>query len=141
MVATSSASQRPAGGALNIALWISQGFIFVAFVTFGVMKLFMPVKTLAAMWIWPGQVPLWFLHLMGILDAAGGIGVFLPALTRIAPRLTVIAALCCVLLQIAAIIFHASRGEFVALPINIVLLALVSFIFWGRRKIPILPRA
>ncbi|WP_284202115.1 DoxX family protein, partial [Mesorhizobium tianshanense] len=52
-----------------------------------------------------------------------------------------LAALGCTLLQISAIIFHATRGEFAALPLNFLLLALVAFILWGRSKrAPILPR-
>ena len=58
----------------------------------------------------------------------------LPAITRIQPRLTVYAALGCTLTQIAAIIFHFARGEVVAAPLNIVLLALSVFIIWGRGK-------
>ena len=101
----------------------------------------MPVDKLAEMWIWPGQVPSWFLQLTGMLDIAGGIGVLLPAATRIEPRLTVLAALGCSLLQIAAIIFHLSRGEAAAVPLNAVLLALSVFILRGRRKqAPIAPR-
>jgi hypothetical protein len=45
------------------------------------------------------------------------------------------------LLQIAAIIFHLARGEVIAVPLNIVLLALSVFIIWGRGKqAPIAPR-
>ena len=105
------------------------------------MKFFMPVDQLAAMWVWPGDVPVWFLRLMGIIDFAGGVGVLLPALTRIQPRLTVLAALGCALLQIAAMIFHLSRGEAPAVPLNVILLALSAFILWGRgRRAPIAPR-
>ena len=96
------------------------------------MKLFMPVDSLAAMWVWPGQLPAWFLRLMGLIDLAGGLGVLLPALTRIQPRLTVLAALGCVLLQISAIVFHVSRGETFVTPLNFVLLGLSMFILWGR---------
>lgn len=64
-----------------------------------------------------------------------------PALTRIQPRLIVLAALGCVLLQIAAMIFHLSRGEAPAVPLNIILLALSVFILWGRgKRAPISPR-
>ncbi|WP_436103125.1 DoxX family protein [Pararhizobium sp. LjRoot238] len=59
---------------------------------------------------------------MGLVEISGGIGILLPALTRILPRLTVLAALGYVLLQISAIIFHTSRGELSALPRNAVLL-------------------
>lgn len=135
-----SSAARP-GKALQIGLWAAQVLICVLFVLFGYMKMFMPVETLAGMWVWPGQVPAWFLRLMGAVDAAGGIGVLLPALTRIQPRLTVWAALGCTLLQICAIVFHLSRGEAAAVPLNIVLLALSAFILWGRgKKAPITPR-
>lgn len=132
----------PVSRALNIGLWGAQGLIFVSFVLFGCMKMFMPVDQLAAMWVWPGQVPVSFLRFIGAVDAAGGVGVLLPALTRIQPRLTVLAALGCTALQIAAIIFHFSRGEAFVTPLNFVLLALSAFILWGRaRKAPILPRS
>jgi hypothetical protein len=134
-------STATAGKPLQIALWAAQALIFTAFTLFGFMKVFMPVEQLAAMWGWPGEVPVWFLRLMGVIDVAGGVGVLVPALTRIQPRLTVLAALGCVLLQIAAIIFHSSRGEFAALPLNFILLPLTAFILWGRgKRAPILPR-
>lgn len=137
----SDRSATPPGRALQIGLWCAQVVICVLFVLFGYMKLFMPVTTLADMWIWPGQLPEWFLRLMGAVDAAGGIGVLLPALTRVQPRLTLWAALGCTLLQICAIIFHLSRGEAAAIPLNIVLLTLSVFILWGRaKKAPIAPR-
>ncbi|WP_163268428.1 DoxX family protein [Chelativorans alearense] len=119
---------------LQIGLWIAQVLIFIAFTAFGYMKFFMPIDQLAAMWVWPGDVPPWSLRLMGLIDIAGGIGILLPALTRILPRLTVLAALGCVVLQIAAIIFHASRGELSALPLNATLLPICLFILWGRGK-------
>lgn len=131
----------PAGKLLQVGLWVAQVLIFAAFTLFGCMKFFMPIDQLAAMWVWPGEVSAWFLRLMGVIDFAGGVGVLLPALTRIQPRLTVLAALGCVLLQIAAMIFHLSRGEAPALPLNIILLALSAFILWGRgKRAPIAPR-
>lgn len=57
------------------------------------------------------------------------------------PRLTVIAAACCLLLQILAIGFHASRGEVAVPPINAVYIALALIMLWGRgRKAPIAAR-
>jgi hypothetical protein len=44
-------------------------------------------------------------------------------------------------MQVCAMAFHVQRGEFVALPLNAVILALSLFVLWGRRsKAPILPR-
>jgi len=46
-----------------------------------------------------------------------------------------------VLLQVSAIVFHLSRGEIAALPLNLILLALMGFILWGRgKRAPIAPR-
>jgi hypothetical protein len=145
MTTTSTAPPGPSAGAsaaLRIGLWTAQVIVFALFTLFGGMKLLMPIDRLAQMWVWPGEVPAWFLHLTGLFDVAGGVGVLLPAVTRIHPRLTVLAALGCTLLQIAAIIFHLSRGEAPAVPLNIVLLALSIFILWGRgRRAPIAPHS
>lgn len=137
-----SPSSNPSTGKfLRISLWIAQGLIFAAFTMIGFQKLFMPPEALAAMWhtTWPVEYPN-LLRSMGVVDMVGGIGILLPALTRIQPRLTVLAALGCTLLQISAIIFHAARSEFASLPFNFILLPLVVFILWGRSKrAPILP--
>jgi uncharacterized membrane protein YphA (DoxX/SURF4 family) len=135
-------SPPPAGKLLQIGLWTAQVLIFAAFILFGLQKLFMPGEALAAMWQtqWPIEYPR-LLRFTGLIDVAVGLGILLPALTRIQPRLTVLAALGCTLLQICAIIFHATRGEFAALPLNFILLPLVAFILWGRgKKAPIAPR-
>jgi DoxX-like family len=79
---------------------------------------------------------------MGVVDMAGGLGMLLPAITRIKPQLTVWAALGCVVLQACAMVFHISRGEAMVTPMNLVFLALSAFVFWGRRsRAPILARA
>lgn len=137
-----SSSTPPAGKILKISLWSVQTLMFAAFLLFGFQKLFMPGEALAGMWQtpWPIEHPT-LLRFTGVIDVAGGIGILLPALTRIQPRLTVLAALGCTVLQICAILFHATRGEFAALPINFILLPLVAFILWGRgKRAPISPR-
>jgi uncharacterized membrane protein YphA (DoxX/SURF4 family) len=130
------------GKPLRIALWVAQGLVAAMFVMSGFMKLTTPIAELAAMMPWAGQVSPAFVRFIGLVDLAGGIGILLPALTRIQPRLTVLAALGCAVLQVLAFAFHAYRGEFGVLPVNVVLLALSVFVFWGRsQKAPILPRA
>lgn len=90
---------------------------------------------------WAGEYSATFVRFIGVIDIAGGLGLLLPALTRIKPRLTVIAAAACVLLQILAICFHAMRGEFEVLSLNAVYIALALIVLWGRgRKAPIAPR-
>ncbi|KAA2235894.1 DoxX family protein [Salinarimonas soli] len=137
-----SAPPVSTGKPLRIALWVAQGLVAAMFVMSGFMKLATPITELAAMMPWAGQVSPAFVRFIGVVDLAGGIGILLPALTRIQPRLTVLAALGCAVLQVLAFAFHAYRGEFEVLPVNVVLLALSAFVFWGRSQAaPILPRA
>ncbi|HEY8383257.1 MAG TPA: DoxX family protein [Microvirga sp.] len=137
-----SAAPDSTGKPLRIALWVAQGVVAAMFFMSGSMKLATPIAELAAMMPWTGQVSPVFVRFIGLVDLAGGIGILLPALTRIQPRLTVLAALGCVVLQVLAFGFHAYRGEFAVLPMNVVLFALSAFVLWGRsKKAPILPRA
>lgn len=127
---------------LDIGLWIAQSLLALTFVGSGIWKLLTPIPRLAAMIPWAGQVPPAFLHAIGLIDLAGGLGVLLPSLTRIKPGLTVLAALGCTLLMLFAILFHVSRGEAANTPFNFVLVALSLFVIWGRRSAaPISPRA
>lgn len=129
------------GRALRIGLWVAQGLICFVFTAAGLVKLLTPIPELAAMMPWAGQYSETFVRVIGLVDLAGGIGILLPALTRILPRLTVLAALGCTVLQVFALLFHLSRGEAAVTPLNFVLLALSLFVLWGRgRKAPIAPR-
>jgi uncharacterized membrane protein YphA (DoxX/SURF4 family) len=126
---------------LNVGLWAAQALLALAFCLFGFMKLTTPLPELAKTLKSVAQLPELYVRALGLIDILGGIGVLLPAITRIQPRLTVLAALGCVALQVCAIIFHASRGEFGVLPLNFILISLAAFILWGRaRMVPIAPR-
>jgi len=135
-----AAVERPSK-ALSIGLWVVQGLLFLLFTGTGVWKLVTPVPTLAAAMPWMGEVSPGFLYFTALADFAGGVGVLLPSLTRIKPGLTVAAALGCIALQASAIVFHFSRGEGANTPFNFLLVALAAFVAWGRRKVPIAPRA
>lgn len=131
-----------AGLALNAGLWLAQVLISVGFLIVAYMKLTIPISELSKIFPWTGQVNPALVAFTGIVDALGGIGILLPSLTRIRPRLTVVAAVGCLLLQICALVFHASRGEAaMAAPANVLLGALAVFVFWGRStRAPITPR-
>ena len=126
---------------LSAGLWLAQAAVAALFAASGLTKLWMPIAQLAALMPWPGEYPLPFVRALGLVDLLGAAGVLLPSLTRIRPRLTVLAAGCCVLLQMLAICFHASRGEFSVLPLNFVLLPLCILVLWGRgKRMPITAR-
>jgi len=125
-------SARPSKG-LNLGLWIAQGLLALLFVGGGVWKLVTPIPQLAALIPWAGQVSPALLYTTATFDLLGGLGVLLPSLTRIKPGLTVLAAVGCAALQIAAILFHLSRGEGANTPFNFLLVGLALFVAWGRR--------
>ncbi len=142
MSTTATLAYPQPGRGLKIGLWVAQALIAALFIMAGVMKLSTPIAQLSANMPWTGQYPEGFVRFIGLVDLAGGLGILLPALTRIMPRLTVLAALGCAVLQVCALVFHLSRGEAMVTPLNVVLLALSLFVLWGRaRKAPILPRS
>jgi len=129
--------------ALGISLWIGQILLALLFGMAGLMKSFMPIPTLVAQGInYASDLPRWLSRFIGSAELSGAIGVLLPALTRIRPRLTPLAALGFTAIQVLAVCFHASRGELArALPLNLVLLSLSLFVLWGRgKRLPIRPR-
>lgn len=138
---TTQSLTAPVSKGTNISIWVAQVIGAALFIMSGAMKLFTPIPELAAMMPWAGEYSVGFVRFIGVVDIAGGLGLLLPSLTRIMPRLTVIAAAACVVLQILAIGFHAMRGEFEVLPLNVVYIACALIVLWGRgRKAPIAPR-
>ena len=126
---------------MKIALWIVQALLAFAFVMAGGMKLVTPLDQLAESLPWVLEMPALLVRFIGLSEVAGGIGVLLPALTRIQPRLTPLAAAGLGLVMILAVIFHLARGEFGGSVPSIVLLILAAFVYYGRTKLaPISPR-
>ena len=118
----------------NIALWVAQVFLAAMFLFAGYAKTFNAPEVLASeMGMgWALSFPAWFVLFLGIAELLGGIGVILPAATRILPWLTPLAAVGFAVVQVAAMILHATRGEFAVLPFNVLLLAASLFVAWGR---------
>jgi putative oxidoreductase len=126
---------------MKYALWIVQILLALAFVAAGFMKLTTPVEQLAQNMVWVTDVPVWLLRFIGLAEVAGGLGLVLPALTRIQPQLTPLAAAGLALDMLLAAGFHLMRGEFGYIVPNLVLLALAAFVAYGRwNLLPIAPR-
>ena len=127
--------------AMNISLWILQLVLAVMFGMAGLMKATTPIAELAEKMVWPGDIPEALVRFIGISEFLGGIGLVLPALTRIKPRLTALAGAGLALVMALALAFHVFRGEFQMFLPNLVIGALAAFVAWGRfRKAPIRPR-
>ena len=126
-----SQSSSTSSRGLRIALWSAQITLAIVFALAGGMKVSTPAADLAKMA--PG-FPLAFLRFIGIAELAGSIGIILPALTRIAPVLTPLAASGFVIVMASAGILHLVRGQFGELAVVVVLGALAYFVAWGRFK-------
>jgi putative oxidoreductase len=117
---------------LRIGLWSAQIALAIVFALAGGMKVSTPAAELAKMA--PG-FPLALLRFIGIAELAGSIGIILPALTRIAPVLTPLAASGFVIVMASAAVLHLVRGEFGELALVVVLGAVAYFVAWGRFKL------
>jgi uncharacterized membrane protein YphA (DoxX/SURF4 family) len=126
---------------MKIALWIVQVLLAAFFIMVGFAKLATPMAELAAQMDWVPAVAPSLVRFIGVAEIAGGLGLLLPALTRIQPWLTPLAAVGLIVVMILAAGFHATRAEFGPIIFNLVLLALAAFIAYGRWKlVPIASR-
>ena len=117
---------------MNIVLWIIQILLALAFLMAGTMKATQPAEKLASRMKWVNALRPQIVHLIGILEVLGAIGLILPVVTGIWPWLTPVAAIGLVLTMIGAMILHTRRGEFPNLSTNLVLLLLAAFVAVGR---------
>lgn len=128
--------------AMNIGLWVAQALLAAMFIMAGGTKLAQPITTLAESMPWINNAPAALIRFIGASELAGGLGLLLPSILRIKPKLTVYAALGLVTIMILAAAFHASRGEFGAIGANLAFAAIAAFVAWGRsKKAPILAKA
>ena len=120
---------------MNILLWIVQALLSLLFIFAGVMKFLMPVAEMqkGAPVVFPG----WFFHFIGVCEILGGIGLILPALLRIKPGLTPLAAAgLCIITLGATIVTAMGSVPMAATPFVTCLLALfVAFGRWRLRPI------
>lgn len=139
-VATSVPEARPSTG-LNVALWIVQVLVALAFLGAAGLKLGTPYEELAKQMQWVAQANPAVVKLIAVVEVAGALGLLLPSLLRILPWLTPVAAVGLVLDMGGAAVTHAKLGEPQMIVGNVVLGALAAFVAWGRfRKAPIAAR-
>ena len=117
--------------ALRVSLWTAQVILFLLFGIVGFLKLTQPVKVLTRTMAWVADAPLGLVRFVGACELAGALGVLLPALTGIAPRLTSAAASGLGMVMVLAIIVHITRREVSGLALPIVLGGLSAFVAWG----------
>jgi hypothetical protein len=117
---------------VNLALWLAQGLLALAFIATGAMKLSLSHAALTQKLPWVASAPSWLPPLVGALELLGAAGLILPLALRIAPALTPVAAALLGAVMALAIGLHFTRSEpMLALP-PLVLLGLCAFVALGR---------
>jgi putative oxidoreductase len=117
---------------MNIALWVIQVLLALAFLAAGVPKATQPIPALATRITWAKDMPEPLVRFIGVAEILGALGLILPALTGILPWLTIAAAIGLAIVMVAAIIFHLARGESNRIITNVVMLVLILFVIYGR---------
>ncbi|MEV4109904.1 DoxX family protein [Nonomuraea sp. NPDC049695] len=129
---------------LNGALWSLQalfGFFFAGS-GFGKVLLYDGALYAAAprAVAWYAAVPQPLIVFIGVCEVLGGVGVILPAMARVKPKVTPLAAAGLTLTMILAAGFHIIRDEYALVPANLLLGGVSAFVMVGRWKLrPIAP--
>jgi hypothetical protein len=132
---------------MNRILWIVQVLwgVFFSFTGFGKILCFNQAvwnQTLPRV-PWFSAVPQALFVFIGVCEFLGGVGLILPAMTGVKPKLAPLAAFGLTLIMILAAVFHILRGEYnFFVPINMVLGGGAAFIAYGPLFVrPIAPAA
>ena len=121
---------------MNIALWIVQWLLALLFLWAGGIKLVLPLDQLTG----PIHLPGLFLRFIGVCETLGAIGLILPALLRIRPGLTPLAASGLVIIMIGATVISFMVGPVATAILPMVVGLLLVFIAYGRwRLAPLYP--
>ena len=126
------------GSRMNALLWVLQVLLAVAFLAHGLLFLFPPASMVEQM---NAALPRAFQLFIGGAEVLAAVGLTLPGVTRIEPRLVSCAAAGLMIVMISATIFHIARGEVSSAITTAILLLIATFVAYMRwRVLPIRPR-
>jgi uncharacterized membrane protein YphA (DoxX/SURF4 family) len=126
---------------MHVVLWIAQVLLAGMFLMAGSMKTFTPIPELVKMGMtWAETMP-FMPRFIGISEILGGLGLILPSLLRIQPKLTIAAAYSLLIVMIMAVVVHIVENDAAHSLMPLLLGGIALFIAWGRSKrVPILAR-
>lgn len=129
---------KTASKALHVTLWVLQVGLGAIFIAAGVMKLGISHEEILALGeqqAWVLRVPEALIRFIGASEFAGGLGLILPAATRIKTWLTPLAAVGLTTVMVLAAAHHALHNEFAEITSNAVLGTLAALVAYGRFKL------
>lgn len=120
---------------MKIFLWILQILLAALFLFSGIMKFQLPAEVLTK----GSPFSASFLRFIGICEIVGGIGLIVPAATRVMPSLTPLAAACLGVIMVGATIttIATMSVKFAILPFVVLILSAV--IAYGRWRLSPIP--
>lgn len=120
---------------LNIALWTFQGWISMFFVAAGYAKLTEPMENLIVLMQWPALAGEAVVRGVGVVEIALAVLILAPVISWKIGRLPVlIAAGGLLVLEIAALGFHAVSLNLGLSLTNVFLIAITAPVLWLRRN-------
>ena len=117
---------------MNTALWILQATLAAIFLTAGLKKLVQPKEKLETKMGWVNDFAPGSVKAIGLLEILAGLGLIVPGVLRIAPQLTVWAAIGLVVLMIGAAVTHTRRKEPLMIVPTLILATLAAVTAWGH---------
>ena len=118
---------------MNRTLWVLQVLLGLLFLFAGGSKLVMSAEQMSGGM--PLPVSVGFLRFIGVCEALGGLGLILPALLRILPGLTPLAAAGLVVIMIGATATTLSMGMLGSALIPVIVGILCAFVAYGRWRL------
>lgn len=123
---------------MNRVLWILQVLLVVVFLFAGVVKLITPIADMTRQM--PIPLPGWFLRFLGLAEIIGAAGLLLPALLRIKPGLTPLAAALLSFITASGTVITLVGGLGAMAILPFVVAALSAFVAYGRWRLAPIPQ-
>jgi uncharacterized membrane protein YphA (DoxX/SURF4 family) len=114
----------------NRLLWTGQFLLAALFLFAGSMKFILPADKMQG----PISFPISFIHFIGACEIAGGLGLILPGLLRIAPQLTTFAAAGLLIIMVGATSTTVIGMGVAPALFPLTIGAIAAAIAWGRRQ-------
>jgi hypothetical protein len=117
---------------MNWALWIAQALLALLFLMSGLSKLFAPGEALGEQF---APLPGVFMRFIDAIEVLGAVGLILPALLRILPGLTPLAAAGLLVNLVAATVFSLIYVDPSMVLAPLIAAGLCAFVAYGRWRV------
>ena len=118
---------------MNVLLWVIQGILAIKLVSVSFTHAFqrsLPTMQEAIQKL--GKASRWVLTLVAIVTFLGALGLILPGILGVTPRITPVTAGILSIILLASLFFHVRSREKPKIFVGLVLFALAAFVAWGR---------